>query len=70
MVFLVSEIFPLRRLVTTEPRMRLRCLRCEVAWSGAPRSECWVCGDPGTSLNTTIAARDRSVSAFDLDLLF
>lgn len=65
----VNEIFPMRRLLT-EPSVRLRCLRCEVAWSGQPRSDCWVCGEPGTSLNTALAARERSVSAFDLDLLF
>jgi hypothetical protein len=29
-----------------------------------------VCGQPGTALNTAIAARDRTVSAFDLELLF
>ncbi|MEO8694233.1 MAG: hypothetical protein ABI658_11990 [Acidimicrobiales bacterium] len=45
-------------------------MHCEVAWSGPQRSECWVCGQPGTALNTAIAARDRTVSAFDLELLF
>lgn len=67
-VFSVNQMFPVRRV--GELPVRLRCLHCEVAWSGPQRSECWVCGQPGTALNTAIAARDRSVSAFDLELLF
>ena len=67
-VFSVNQMFPVRRV--GELPVRLRCLRCEVAWSGPQRSECWVCGELGTALNTAIAARDRTVSAFDLELLF
>ncbi|TML11398.1 MAG: hypothetical protein E6G39_14000 [Actinobacteria bacterium] len=67
-VFSVNQMFPVRRV--GELPVRLRCLHCEVAWSGPQRSECWVCGEPGTTLNTAIAARDRTVSAFDLELLF
>jgi hypothetical protein len=67
-VFTVNQMFPVRRV--GELPVRLRCLHCEVAWSGPQRSGCWVCGQPGTALNTAIAARDRTVSAFDLELLF
>ena len=67
-VFSVNQMFPVRRV--GELPVRLRCLHCEVAWSGPQRSGCWVCGQPGTALNTAIAARDRTVSAFDLELLF
>jgi hypothetical protein len=67
-VFSVSHTLPVRRVA--ELPVRLRCLACEVAWSGPQRSECWVCGQQGTALNTAIAARDRTVSAFDLELLF
>ena len=67
-VFSVNHTFPTRRV--GELPVRLRCLPCEVAWSGPQRSECWVCGRQGTALNTAVAARDRTVSAFDLELLF
>jgi len=67
-VFSVNQMFPVRRV--GELPVRLRCLHCEVAWSGPQLSGCWVCGQTGTALNTAIAARDRTVSAFDLELLF
>jgi hypothetical protein len=67
-VFSVNQMFPVRRV--GELPVRLRCMHCEVAWSGPQRSGCWVCGEPGTALNTAVAARDRTVSAFDLELLF
>ncbi len=59
----------LRPRVLPAPAVRLRCHRCEVAWSGAAVSPCWVCGDPGTPLNALVAAREQSVSAFDLDVI-
>jgi rRNA maturation endonuclease Nob1 len=64
----MNHVSPLRRV--TDLPVRLRCHRCEVAWSGTPQSECWVCGEPGTALNTAVAARDHMASAFDLELLF
>jgi hypothetical protein len=67
----VSEITTLRRpRRTIQETVRLRCLPCEVAWSGDAASPCWCCGAEGTPLNTAVAARERTVSAFDLDLLF
>ncbi len=67
----MTEISTLRRpRRIVHEHVRLRCLPCEVAWSGDPHSDCWVCGEPGTPLNTAVAARERTISAFDLDLLF
>ena len=54
-----------------QPRVRLRCTRCEVAWTGAPRSACWVCGERGMVLSVaTLAVRAGSVDLeVDFDLL-
>jgi hypothetical protein len=49
--------------------VRLRCTACDVAWSGAATSPCWVCGGDGTPLSTLVTARENTVTAFDLDLL-
>jgi len=65
----VSDLFPLRTRPPTEPRVRLRCEPCEVAWSGPRDSGCWVCGSEGAALHPGLAARENTVSAFDLDLL-
>lgn len=49
--------------------MRLRCLPCEVAWSGFAESTCWVCGDRGTPLNTAVVVRERGgLVPFDFEL--
>lgn len=49
--------------------VRLRCAACEVAWSGPAASSCWVCGEPGSPLNTALVVRGRGgVASFDLDL--
>jgi hypothetical protein len=65
----VSDLFPLRTRLPAEPRVRLRCDPCEVAWSGPRDSSCWVCGSEGAALHPTLAGREHTVSAFDLDLL-
>jgi rRNA maturation endonuclease Nob1 len=61
-------MLPVRRV--GDIPVRLRCTQCEVAWSGPAQSTCWVCGHPGLTLNNAMAARDRTVSAFDLEFLF
>jgi hypothetical protein len=49
--------------------VRLRCLPCEVAWSGVPDSTCWVCGESGTPLNTAVVVRERGgMVPFDFEL--
>jgi hypothetical protein len=48
--------------------VRLRCLPCEVAWSGPADSDCWVCGHAGTLLNTAVVVSERGLVPFDLDL--
>jgi hypothetical protein len=65
----VTDLFPLRTRLPASPRVRLRCDPCEVAWSGAVESSCWVCGTAGTALHPGLASRSETTSAFDLDLL-
>ena len=52
------------------PIVRLRCLHCDVAWTGEADSDCWVCELPGTTLNAAFVRRDRSAEALEeFDLL-
>jgi hypothetical protein len=55
--------------LTEQLSVRLRCLPCEVAWSGFAESTCWVCGDRGTPLNTAVVVRERGgLVPFDFEL--
>ncbi len=42
--FRANSIVPRYRRVG----LRMSCALCEVAWTGAVDSQCWVCGGPGT----------------------
>lgn len=65
----MSELFPLRPRPPAPPRVRLHCDACEVAWSGAADSPCWVCGETGETLRPILAGREGTVSELDLDLI-
>lgn len=55
-------------LVRREPRppvVRLRCLACDVAWTGESGSGCWVCGEEGTALNHLFLRRDPTTDALE-----
>ena len=65
----VRELFPSANALLEAVPVRLRCLPCEVAWSGSAESSCWVCGDPGTLLNTAVVVRERGgLAPFDFEL--
>lgn len=36
--------------------VRLRCHACDVAWTGAADSSCWVCEEPGVAVNRPLVA--------------
>jgi hypothetical protein len=56
--------------VNGTPVVRLRCLACEVAWTGAPDSDCWVCEQPGLALNRMVLRHEHhttdALEEFDL----
>jgi hypothetical protein len=68
----MSDLLPREQASTAllpEPRVRLRCIACEVAWSGAPTSVCWVCGDRGSVLSVAgLVTRSGVPMGLDFDL--
>jgi hypothetical protein len=65
----VRELFPSASALADPVTVRLRCLSCEVAWSGPADSECWVCSDHGTPLHAAVVVRERGLLApFDFEL--
>ncbi len=56
-------------LGTTHPTVRLRCMPCEVAWSGPAESTCWVCGGEGEGLRTAVRLYEADELDFDFDLI-
>ena len=65
----MRELFPSTSALLEPVAVRLRCLPCEVAWSGTAESPCWVCGDHGTLLNSAVVVRERGgLAPFDFEL--
>ena len=65
----MRELFPSVNALLDVVMVRLRCVPCEVAWSGSPESTCWVCGDHGTLLNAAVVVRERGgLAPFDFEL--
>ncbi len=52
---------------TVAPRVRYRCVDCEVAWTADDGAGCWVCGDPGFSLRTAFALREDDYLHLDFE---
>lgn len=66
----MRERMPSSVTTATLPVMvRLRCVPCEVAWSGPAESACWVCGDAGTPINTGLVASRGGFLSFDTELV-
>lgn len=55
------------RPIEAPPLVRLRCETCDVAWTGASHSECWVCGQVGRGLRTVVRYNDRDLVQLDFD---
>ncbi|MCU0275216.1 MAG: hypothetical protein MUE34_18480 [Acidimicrobiales bacterium] len=56
--------------VRTVAVVRLRCHACDVAWTGALDSSCWVCEEPGVAVNRLLVRTDPVTDALEeFDLL-
>lgn len=51
----------------TLPRVRYRCVDCEVAWTADDQAGCWVCGNPGFSLRAAFALREDDYLHLDFE---
>ena len=52
---------------STRPRVRYRCVDCEVAWTAEDQADCWVCGSPGFSLRAAFALREDDYLHLDFE---
>lgn len=55
----------LSTLARADVPVRMRCRSCEVAWTGADDSTCWICSGEGESVTSLVRFYDTDDPTFD-----